>query len=190
MVYLHLAAGVGGAMVEGDRVVAGATGAAGEFGHMPFGDPAVRCRCGAMGCWNTTLDGGALARALGQAAPADEISYLRRVLAAARAHEPGAAGAVHALARSLGRGAAGLVNALDPHLVAVGGLGRELLEVAGGHATAAYSDGLMAFRTLPPPPLVPAHLPDDGSLLGAAELCFDRILTDEGLQAWALAPAS
>jgi predicted NBD/HSP70 family sugar kinase len=190
MVYLHLAAGIGGALVEGDRVVAGATGAAGEFGHMPFGDPAVRCRCGAMGCWNTTLDGGALSRALGQPVPADEISFIRRLLAAARGREPGAAGAVRDLARSVGRGAAGLVNALDPHLVAVGGLGRELLEVAGAHATAAYHDGLMAFRTLPPPPLVAAHLPDDGSLLGAAELCFDRILTGEGLQAWALAPAS
>jgi hypothetical protein len=59
--------------------------------------------------------------------------------------------------------------------------------VAGAHATAAYHDGLMAFRTLPPPPLVPARLADDGPLLGAAELCFDRILTAEGLQAWALA---
>jgi predicted NBD/HSP70 family sugar kinase len=190
MVYLHLAAGIGGALVEGDRVVAGATGAGGEFGHMPFGDPAIRCRCGAMGCWNTTLDGGALSRALGQPVPSDEISFIRRLLAAARGREPGAADVVRDLARSVGRGAAGLVNALDPHLVAVGGLGRELLEVAGGHATAAYHDGLMAFRTLPPPPLVAAHLPDDGSLLGAAELCFDRILTDEGLQAWALAPAS
>jgi predicted NBD/HSP70 family sugar kinase len=187
MVYLHLDAGIGGAVVEGDRVVAGATGAAGEFGHMPFGDPAVRCRCGAMGCWNTTLDGGALARALGQPVPADEVSFTRRLLAAARGREPAAVDAVHGLARSLGRGAAGLVNALDPHLVAVGGLGRELLEVAGGHATAAYDDGLMAFRTLPAPPLVAAHLPEDGSLLGAAELCFDRILTDEGLQGWALA---
>jgi predicted NBD/HSP70 family sugar kinase len=187
MLYLHLAAGIGGAVVESDRVVVGATGAAGEFGHMPFGDPALRCRCGAMGCWNTTLDGDALARALGRPVPADEISFIRRLLAAARGREPGAAGVVRDLARSLGRGAAGLVNALDPHLVVVGSLGRELLEVAGGHATAAYHDGLMAFRTLPPPPLVPAHLPDDGSLLGAAELCFDRILTDEGLQAWSLA---
>ena len=187
MLYLPVDAGVGGAVVENDRVVAGATGAAGEFGHMPFGDPAVRCRCGAMGCWNTTLDGEALARVLGQPVPADEVSFTRRLLAAARGREPVAVGAVHGLARSLGRGAAGLVNALDPHLVAVGGLGRELLEVAGGHATAAYHDGLMAFRTLPPPPLVTAHLAEDGSLLGAAELCFDRILTDEGLQAWALA---
>jgi predicted NBD/HSP70 family sugar kinase len=187
MLYLYLGAGIGGAVVEGHRVVTGATGAAGEFGHMPFGDPAVRCPCGAMGCWNTTLDGEALSRALGQPVPADEISFIQRLLAAARGREPDAVEAVHGLARSLGRGAAGLVNALDPHLVVVGGLGRPLLEVAGGHATAAYDDGLMAFRTRPAPPLVAAHLPEDGSLLGAAELCFDRILTDEGLQAWALA---
>jgi predicted NBD/HSP70 family sugar kinase len=187
MLYLHLDAGIGGAVVEGDRVVAGATGAAGEFGHMPFGDPGMRCRCGALGCWNTSVDGAALARMLGQPVPADEVSYIRRVLDAARAREAGPSEAARELARSLGRGAAGLVNALDPHLVAVGGLGRELLEVAGGHAIAAYHDGLMAFRTLPPPPLVAAHLPEDGSLLGAAELCFDRILTEEGLQAWSLA---
>ena len=184
MVYLHFDAGVGGAIVEGDRVVLGANGTAGEFGHMPFGDPSQRCRCGAMGCWNTSLDGYALARALGQPMPADEVSYLRRVLAAARTRQPEAAAAVQGAARAFGRGAAGLVNALDPHLIAVGGLGRELLEVAGGHITAAYHDGLMAFRTLPPPPLVPARLVADGPLLGAAEQCFDRVLTDEGLAAW------
>jgi predicted NBD/HSP70 family sugar kinase len=187
MLYLYLDAGIGGAVVEGDRVVTGATGAAGEFGHMPFGDPGVACRCGARGCWNTSLDGTAVARMLSQPVPADEVSYIRRTLGAARAREEGPSEAARELARSLGRGAAGLVNALDPHLVAVGGLGRELLEVAGGHTMAAYHDGLMAFRPLPPPPLVAAHLPEDGSLLGAAELCFDRILTDEGLQAWSLA---
>ena len=185
MVYLHLDAGVGGAIVDGDRVVAGATGTAGEFGHMPFGDPARRCRCGATGCWNTSLDGYALARALHQPEPADdEVSFTRRVLAAARARQPAAAEAVQAAGRAFGRGAAGLVNALDPHLIAVGGLGREFLDVAGAHVTAAYHDGLMAFRTLPPPPLVPARLRDDGPVRGAAEQCFGRVLSDDGVQAW------
>ena len=185
MVYLHLDAGVGGAIVDGDRVVAGATGTAGEFGHMPFGNPARRCRCGATGCWNTSLDGYALARALHQPEPADdEVSYIRRVLAAARARQPAAAEAIQAAGRAFGRGAAGLVNALDPHLITVGGLGREFLDVAGAHVTAAYHDGLMAFRTLPPPPLVPARLRDDGPLRGAAEQCFGRVLSDDGVQAW------
>ena len=77
--------GVGGALLDGGQLVPGARGMAGEFGHMPFGSPAVRCRCGAHGCWNTALDGQALARHLGESAPADEVSYSREVLAAARA---------------------------------------------------------------------------------------------------------
>jgi predicted NBD/HSP70 family sugar kinase len=184
MVYVHVEAGIGGAIVEGDRVVLGATGTAGEFGHMPFGDPRERCRCGAMGCWNTSVDGFALARARHEPPPADEVSYIRRVIAAARARVPEAAEAVQGAARSLGRGAAGLVNALDPHLITLGGLGPEFLDVAAGHVTAAYHDGLMAFRSLPPPPLVPARLGEDGPLLGAAEQCFDQVLTDDGLRAW------
>src|SRR5450755_170853 len=185
MVYLHVEAGIGGAIVEGDRVVLGATGTAGEFGHMPFGDPAQRCRCGAMGCWNTSLDGFALARARHEPPPADEVSYIRRLLTAARARTPEATEVVQAAAHSLGRGAAGLVNALDPHLVTVGGLGADFLNIAAGHVIAAYHDGLMAFRSLPPPPLVAARLAEDGPLLGAAEQCFDQVLTDDGLQAWA-----
>ena len=66
----------------------------------------------------------------------------------------------------------------------MGGLGREFLDVAGAHVTAAYHDGLMAFRTLPPPPLIPARLRDDGPVRGAAELCFGRVLSDDGVQAW------
>ena len=183
MVYLHFDAGVGGALVDGDRVVGGATGLAGEFGPMPFGEPGRRCRCGATGCWNTSLDGYAFARALHQPEPADdEVSYIRRVLAAARDRQPDAAAAVRAAGQAFGRGAAGLVNALDPHLITVGGLGREFLDVAGGPLLAAYHDGLMAFRTLPPPPLIPARR--DGPLVGAAGLCFDRVLSEAGVQAW------
>jgi hypothetical protein len=43
----------------------------------------------------------------------------------------------------------------------------------------------MAFRVVPPPPIAPARLGADGPLLGAADEAFTRLLTDEGLQAWA-----
>ena len=79
---------------------------------------------------------------------------------------------------------AGLVNGLDPHLVVIGGLGPELLYLAADEVTAAYREGLMAFRATPPPPVLPARLGTDGPLLGAADEAFARLLTDEGLQAW------
>jgi hypothetical protein len=43
----------------------------------------------------------------------------------------------------------------------------------------------MAFRAIPPPPIVPARLGSDAPLLGAADEAFTLLLTDEGLQAWA-----
>jgi predicted NBD/HSP70 family sugar kinase len=186
MVYLHLDTGIGGTVVEAGRAMRGTTGAAGEFGHMPFGDPARRCRCGATGCWNTSLDGRALARLLHQQVPGDDVGYLRRVLASAGAGQPGALSAIRAVASSIGRGVAGLVNGFDPHLVVIGGLGPELLHISADEVTAAYHDGLMAFRAIPPPPVVPARLGSDAPLLGAADEAFALLLTDEGLQAWAV----
>ena len=75
--HLFMDSGVGGALVDGGRVTTGAHGMAGEFGHMPFGSRGSLCRCGARGCWNTELDGAALARALGQPAPIDEVTFSR-----------------------------------------------------------------------------------------------------------------
>lgn len=184
MLHLYIDAGVGGALIEGGRAMPGANGMAGEFGHMPIGDPALRCQCGAYGCWNTCMDAVALARALHQPPPPDEVSYVSGVLAAGRVRHPEALGALAELARNLGRGAAGLVNAFDPHVVTVGGLGRDLLDICGTHAARAYRDGLMAFRVSPPPPFIPAHLGAEGPLIGAAEEAFSRLLTDEGLHRW------
>jgi predicted NBD/HSP70 family sugar kinase len=181
--HLYMDAGVGGAMLNAGQAVLGAHGMAGEFGHMPFGDPGQRCACGAIGCWNTSLNGHAVARALGDPPPRDEVGYLRGVLAAGRAGQPGALGVLAELASWLGRGTAGLVNALDPHVVTVGGLGRELLEIAGEAAGQAYLGGLMAFRA-PAPPLIPARLGDEAPLVGAAEEAFSRALSDEGLGHW------
>jgi predicted NBD/HSP70 family sugar kinase len=185
MLYLHVADGIGGAVVEAGRAVMGATGAAGEFGHMPFGDPGRPCRCGATGCWNTNIDNEALARFLPGNTSGGGDGGLRHLLASASAGDPVALSAIHTLGSSIGRGVAGLVNGLDPHLVVIGGLGPELLRIAADEITTSYHDGLMAFRAAPPPPIDAARLGADGPLLGAADQAFTRLLTDEGLQAWA-----
>jgi predicted NBD/HSP70 family sugar kinase len=193
MVHLFIEAGLGGAVIEDGRLVLGAAGTAGEFGHMPFGDPARPCRCGARGCWNTAIEGAALARLLNQPLPADEVSYAREVFAAAKASlARGTArraelDAVQAVARSVGAGAAGLANALDPSVVTLGGLGRDLLDIAGDQVYAAYLAGLMQFRRASPPPLLPARFGDDAPLAGAIEEAFSAVLTDEGLRAWSSA---
>ncbi len=184
MVHLFMDSGLGGAVIEGGTALLGSHGMAGEFGHMPFGDPSLQCRCGAFGCWNTSLNGIALAKTLRRPIPADEVTFTRRVISAALAGGPEELEAVRAIGRSVGRGAAGLVNAFDPSVVTIGGLGRDILAVAGEEVTTAYRAGLMQFRTAPAPPIIPAHFLDDAPLVGAAENGFATFLSDEGILAW------
>lgn len=174
--HVRVAAGIGGAIVAGGRVVTGAIGAAGEFGHLPFGDPHRECPCGARGCWGNEVDGSALARLLGLPSPRDPIAYARRVLAAASDPDAPERAAAETAAAALGRGIAGLVNGLDPDLVTVGGLGVDLLATAPDAVRTAYVAGLMRFRRPAAPPVVAARLGDDGPIVGAAEEAWNALL--------------
>lgn len=179
--HLFIDSGIGGALVDRGRVTTGAHGMAGEFGHMPFGSRRTRCRCGARGCWNTELDGNALARGLGQPPPADEVSFSRAVLAAARVGHRGELRAVRRAAAALGRGTAGLVNATDPQLVVLSGLAAEMLATAPQALHRAYRDGLMETRAAERPDLVAGALGDRGPLVGAMEAAFAPVLARPAL---------
>ncbi|GAA3216547.1 ROK family transcriptional regulator [Actinocorallia longicatena] len=155
---LHLTAvdvGIGGVLIDGGSPVAGGTGAGGEFGHLPFGDPAAACPCGASGCWELEVNAAALAGR----GPA-------------------------AVARSLGRGIGGLVNALDPTAVTLSGLAADLLGSDRETVEEAYAAALMSYRRAAPPPLLAARFPYDGPLRGAAELAYDTVLSEAGLTSW------
>ncbi|SDT75540.1 ROK family transcriptional regulator [Actinoplanes derwentensis] len=199
--HLRIESGLGGALVEDGRPAIGARNTAGEFGHMPFGDPEITCACGAHGCWGTTIDGTAMARLLGDPPPRDPVTYARHVIAtatrapaglrppspAASSYSSGESGpaidpeaarrAVETVGTALGRGIAGLVNALDPDLVTLGGLGPDLLTAVPEAITTAYLDGLMTIHREVPPPVLPASLPDDeGPITGAAEQAWAALL--------------
>lgn len=181
--HLTVMTGIGGVLIADGRPLTGATGAGGEFGHLPFGDPAVPCPCGANGCWDMEVDGRALARLLGDPAPGDPYRYANEVIAAV----PGdaqAKAAVSRVAAILARGTAGLVNACDPEIVTLGGLGPSLATAAAGAFEDSYRRGLMSFRRALRPPVVTAEYQEDGPLRGAIEVALDIVLSETGLTVW------
>lgn len=182
--HLTVEVGIGGTLLIDGRPVTGTSGAAGEYGHLPFGDRRLRCPCGARGCWDLQVDGRALARHLGADPPVEPRRYARAVLDRAP-HDPPAQRAVSAVATALGAGIAGLVNAHDPDIVTLGGLAGPLRAAAAADFAAAYTGGLMNFRRSLPPPVLPAVHGDDGALHGAAAAALDHVLTQSGLTAWA-----
>jgi predicted NBD/HSP70 family sugar kinase len=187
VLHLTIEVGVGGVLVVDGQAMTGAAGAGGEFGHMPFGDPSRRCLCGAHGCWDLEVDGRAMSRALGRPAPRDPRSAANRILAEAAGGDPAAGHAVEVVASAFGRGVAALVNALDPNLVTLSGLALGLAAAAPRPLRRSYRDGLMRFRRAQPPALLPSALGADGTLVGAAEVAFDAVLSDAGLAAWSAA---
>ena len=120
-----LGTGTGGGVVVDGRVIDGANGIAGEWGHNPLPWPEVderpgpSCYCGRSGCIETFLSGPAVTRAFhaltGDTLTADQI--------AARA-AAGDAAAAHHLARYVDRCAralASVINILDPDVIVLGG---------------------------------------------------------------------
>ncbi|MDG6105072.1 ROK family transcriptional regulator [Dactylosporangium aurantiacum] len=180
-VALHLTVevGVGGVVIVDGRPVLGAAGAGGEFGHLPFGDRERQCPCGAWGCWDLEVDGRAMARHAGREAPEDPRAYAERTLAAARGGDPAAARVCRVTAAALGRGIGALLNAVDPAVVTLGGLGADLLDVAGPALRDGVRRGAMAWRRDELPPVLPAALGSTGPAIGAAESAMALVLTEQ-----------
>ena len=177
VLYLAVEVGIGGVLVVDGNPVAGARGEGGEFGHMPFGDEALRCPCGARGCWDLEVDGRAMARSLGRRAPANPLAFAAGVIAAAGNSGAAEGAAVAAAARALGKGTGALVNALDPDLVVYGGLAPELRDASRPAFDAAFTEALMQHRRTQSPPIATSALGPDAALAGAAERAFDLVLT-------------
>ncbi|MBN8553310.1 MAG: ROK family protein [Caulobacterales bacterium] len=164
-----LGTGCGGGLVIRDQLIGGATGIAGEWGHVPLPaarpDEATRCWCGRRNCLETWLSGPGMARdhasTSGQDLSAHQIVDLAR-----RGDIPARA----TLARHQDRLARGLglvVNLLDPEVIVLAGGLSNAPEIRDGLAEAirphVFSD---VFDT----PIRPAAHGDSSGVRGAAWL--------------------
>ncbi len=186
--HLIIAVGLGGALIVDGAPAAGAHGAAGEYGHIPFGRHDEPCACGASGCWDRDIDGRALARHRGDPEPKNPLTYAHDVLEQFRSRSSDDASthrAVEAVATALGRGIAGLVNLHDPDAITIGGLAPPIRAAATSAFDDAYHGGLMSFRKKAPPPVLDGIHGDDGPLHGAALFGVDQIVSADRLADWA-----
>ena len=176
--HLIVEVGIGGTLLIDGVPAQGASGAAGEYGHIPFGERGRECPCGASGCWDLDIDGRALARHLKEPTPDDPYGYTEAVL---KRTDRAAGRAVARVVTALATGIAGLVNAHDPDVVTLGGLAIPLRAAAESTFEHAYLAGLMTFHRPSPPPVLPATHQPDGPLRGAAALALDYLTTEPSI---------
>ena len=128
LAYIKVATGIGSGHVIGGEIYRGATGVAGEIGHIsidPHGGP---CICGLRGCLVTLVGGRAIeARAaeLRPEFPQSELTgnkfTVHQIENAALAGDPLALQVIREAAEHLGTAVSGLLNLMNPAVVILGG---------------------------------------------------------------------
>lgn len=176
MLYLRSTIGVGGGFIFDGQPAPSRRGWHGEFGHLPFGNPTARCRCGAYGCWEIAVNHIALAEAAGLDTRTGDANVLaREVFARAATGEVISTKAVESICAVLGRGLGSLINAFDPAVIVLSGHVQSLHEANPLAVVAALKDATMTAHRESLPP-VRSGLFDDASLRGAGEMILTELI--------------
>lgn len=186
MVFVAFGTGIGAGFVLGGALHRGASGFAGEVGHMTVAHDGIECVCGRRGCWERYASGTALARQAREAAAAGRAdSLLRLADGAAEAvtsehvaqlvagGDADACAVLAEFAHWCAVGLANLVNILDPAMIVVGGglsdIGDPLMDAIGR----AYREVMVDHELRDPVAIVQSHFTSRSGAVGAAVLARD-----------------
>jgi glucokinase len=132
MFYVTIGTGIGGALVLDGRLWRGASGFAGEFGHITIDPEGVECTCGNVGCLETVASAPNIVRRTHERLMRDSTSSLSRLglnknfTAADIAHEARGGDDFAALmmartGRYIGTAIAAVINLLNTERIVLGG---------------------------------------------------------------------
>ncbi|HKY30491.1 MAG TPA: ROK family protein [Pyrinomonadaceae bacterium] len=132
MFYITIGEGIGGALVLEGRLWTGATGFAGEVGHITIDTEGIECECGNTGCLETVASGPNIVRRARERLFRDGTSSLSKLAvnknftAADVAHEANhgddfALMMIERTGKYIGTGVASVLNLLNPERIVLGG---------------------------------------------------------------------
>lgn len=185
LVFLTIGTGIGGGIIINGELYQGASGSAGEIGHMTIDMNGLRGTCGNIGCLETLVSGTTIAREARRRINQGEKSTLKDVVAgktdeittekigaAARKGDALALAVIAEAGAYLGVGMVNVVNIFNPEMIIVGGavakLGDLLLEPARQAVRdRAFPESAQAVR------IVTARLGEEAGIYGAAAYASD-----------------
>ncbi|CAH1200570.1 Glucokinase [Paenibacillus plantiphilus] len=185
--FITVSTGIGGGFVSGGRLVRGATGSAGEIGHISIDRSGPLCPCGNRGCVELYASGTAIARTAARdmisgARPAGRVGELsggeaanvtsRHVAQAAAEGDPYALAVAAEAGRALGFALISGVHLLNPQVVVIGGGASHIGDPLLGPMRETFVR--YGIRSMTEPVRIDrAKLGGDAGIIGAAALWFD-----------------
>ncbi|WP_151734963.1 ROK family protein ['Paenibacillus yunnanensis' Narsing Rao et al. 2020] len=167
-VYITISTGIGAGIYSHGRLITGATGNAGDIGHMAIDASGPVCSCGQRGCFEYVASGTAIAREasylLGRPVTSKEVFEL-----ALAGGDPAMEALVNRVFGYIGTGCVTMINTFDPELLVIGGgvsqIGAPLFDAVRNYV-GRYALNPSGRSTR----IVPAALQQDAGLIGAAAL--------------------
>ena len=186
LVYITISTGIGGGVVANGRLLMGANGMAGEFGHMSVDRSGPKCRCGNVGCLEAIASGTSiaerarrLAKEKGDSIMADMVSgdasriSAETVFEAADKGDPMAGEIVADVSSALGAALVNILHAYNPDVIVIGGgVSQNWDSLEPGIRSYIDSNAMSHIREMGFKLLV-SSLGDDIGLMGAAALVWE-----------------
>jgi glucokinase len=181
LIMITLGTGIGGGVIAGGRLLLGAHGYLGEFGHMMIDPGGPPCPCGKRGCWERYASGSAIAleakrlvdvegrlgEVVAAAGSADDITA-EHIVAAAIDGDGDAAYVLSHFARWMAVGLGSLTMAFDPAMFVIGGGLSRAARVYEDVLRKRFAEAVYASELRPLPVLSFAVLGDRAGAVGAA----------------------
>lgn len=187
MIAAFVGTGIGGCVILNGEIVNGATGNAGELGHIIVKANGAKCGCGMRGCMEAYASRSAITRRIGKAVKKGSTTSLAETIArksgriksgelakAFTENDLVAMKEVHRAARFLGLGLGGLLNVLGPEIAIIGG---GVVEALGPSYMNLVETAIRAHTLVDKNhviKIVPAMLGDNAGLLGAALMAREQ----------------
>ena len=133
MIFVTISTGIGGGIIIDNELYVGASGAAGEVGHLGVSEDGPTCGAGHVGCLEAFASGTAIAARAREAIAAGGLVRTARlaehdpplsaetVYLAGQQGEAEATAIIESAGRYLGMGLASLINAFNPQAIVIGG---------------------------------------------------------------------
>ncbi|MGH6654041.1 MAG: ROK family protein [Actinocrinis sp.] len=180
LLYVKVGTGIGCGIISNGTLHRGASGAAGDIGHIPLpGHEEVLCHCGNTGCVEAVASGAAIAKALREAGLKADSG--RDVVRLVSEGNPVARRRVRLAGQQIGEVLASLVSFHNPDAIVVGGAIAQLHEdLLADIRGVIYRRALpLATRTLA---IETSSLGERAGVEGAARMAAKHLLSPEGIE--------
>jgi glucokinase len=192
MLAAFVGTGIGGCLVRNGEIIEGATGNAGEIGHIILKPGGPKCGCGRRGCMEALASRTAIARRINKAIQKGQSTSLRdkvgrksgrlksgELAEAVLQGDAVAAKEVGRAAYFLGLGLGSLMNVFGPEVVVIGGGVTEALGEAWVERVRTTAREICLVDPTNKIRILPAALGDDAGMLGAALMARERFVHAE-----------